>query len=323
MIPWSRAVVLLLVFFLGDDVIAGGADTCKSTAIGDLRIEHLAGTIAPGDHVLRVWLPPGYDDPANQSRSYPVLYVMDGQNLFDVCPSMNHDEWRVDEALTALIETGKVEPLIVVGIDAPDDGPLRASELVPFPDLVSPFQFEPKGAVWPAFLAEEVLPQIARHYRVRAGRESTGIGGASYGAIAALYALITHPHVFGRGLIESPWTTVGNGEFVRLTRDLTITPLRVSIGVGDLEAALYAERMRRRGLDPAEFNRHLARDARRIAENLRSAGGEFTAVRFTETPGGKHDEASWRARFPAAITFLFPVVPGKNKEKTHGKSSNH
>ncbi|GAC1670250.1 MAG: hypothetical protein NVS9B2_15990 [Steroidobacteraceae bacterium] len=263
MVSLNSAIVLVLAFFICDVGIAAGAEPCNSTAIDDLRIEHLAGRIAPGDHVLRVWLPPGYDDPVNRTRSYPVLYFMDGQNLFDVCPSMNHDEWRVDEALTALIENGKVEPLIVVGIDAPADGPLRASALVPFPDLVSPFDFEPKGDAWPSFLVGEVLPQIARRYRVRAGRESTAIGGASYGAIAALYALITRPHIFGLGLIESPWTTVGNGELVRLTRDLTIAPVRVTFGVGDLEAALYAERMRMRGLDPAEFNRHL--DPRRTA----------------------------------------------------------
>jgi hypothetical protein len=118
--------------------------------------------------------------------------------------------------------------------------------------------------------------------------------------------LVTRPHVFGLGLIESPWTTVGNGEFVRLTRDLTIAPARVAVGVGDQEASLYAERMRSRGLDPQAFNRNLARDARLIAQNLQAAGGEFTAVRFDEVPGGRHNEESWRNRFPAAVEFLFP-----------------
>jgi len=293
---------------LGTGLIAGSslAAECRSTASGDLRIEHLTGQKAPGDHVLRVWLPPGYDDPMRRRANYPVLIMMDGQNLFDVCPSMNHDEWQVDETLGRLINEGRVEPLIVVGIDAPDDGPLRASELVPLPDWTSPFPFEAHGQNWPTFLAEEVLPKIAREYRVRPGRTSTAVGGASYGAIAALYALVTKPHVFGLGLIESPWTTVGNGEFVRMTRDLTIAPVRVDVGVGDQEAALYADRMRRRGLDPDAISRNLARDAHAIAQNLQTSGGDFSSVRFDETPEGCHNEASWRKRFPSAIEFLFP-----------------
>jgi len=279
---------------------------CQSTVVGDVRIDHLAGKSAPGDHLLRIWLPPGYDDAVNRQKRFPVLYMMDGQNLFDSCPSMNHAEWNIDETLTQLIAQGKVEPIIVVGIDAPDDGPLRASELVPFHDFVSPFQFEPHGDRWPAFLAQEVMPFVQQKYRVKTGRAFTAVGGASYGAVASLYALITRPHLFGLGLIESPWTTVGNGEFVRLTHNLTVAPIRVTVGVGDNEAGLYADRMRQRGLEPEAFNRNLARDARLIADNIKASGGDFTEVKFTESPQGKHDEAAWRERFAENIMFLFP-----------------
>lgn len=284
-----------------------GSNACTSTAVGDYHVGHLQSTVVPGDHIVRVWLPPGYRDPANLNRRYPVLYMMDGQNLFDVCPSMNHEEWEIDETLTRLINAGKVAPIIVVGIDAPDDGPLRAAELVPFPDYTSPFPFTPHGEQWPAFLTDEVMPYVASQYRVRSGRSSTAIGGDSYGAIAALYALVTRPHVFGLGLIESPWTIAGNGELVRMTRDLTIAPVRVHVGVGDREADLYAEKMTKRGLDPSAINVNLARDARQIAENLQASGGSRTAMQFTESPTGMHDEPSWRARFAAAITFLFPA----------------
>lgn len=302
------AVPAMLAAFISAAVNADEVNTnnCKSTATGDVRTEHLVGKSAPGDHLLRIWLPPGYDDPTNHQKSYPVLYMTDGQNLFDVCPSMNHSEWNVDETLTQLIKQGKVEQIIVVGIDAPDDGPLRASELVPFHDFVSPFQFEPHGDRWPVFLAEEVLPFVQHKYRAKSGRAFTAIGGASYGGIAALYALISRPHVFGLGLIESPWTTVGNGEFVRLTSNLTIAPIRVAVGVGDNEAGLYADRMRQRGLEPKAFNRNLARDAHLIAENFKASGGEFTEVKFTESPQGKHDEEAWRKRFAENIVFLFP-----------------
>ena len=72
------------------------------------------------------------------------------------------------------------------------------------------------------------------------------------------------------------------------------------------EAGLYADRMRQRGLEPKAFNRNLARDAHLIAENFKASGGEFTEVKFTESPQGKHDEEAWRKRFAENIVFLFP-----------------
>jgi hypothetical protein len=287
---------------------AFGQSECKSTATGDLHIEHFEGTIFPGLHTLRVWLPPGYSDSANAQRRYPVLYMLDGQNMFDVCPSMNHEEWQIDEALTRLIGVGKVEPIIVVGLDAPDDGPLRAAELVPIPDPVAPFVFEPHGGSLPAFFINEVLPRVGTAYRVKTGRAFTGIGGASYGAIAALNALITEPRVFGIGLIESPALQVGNGQFVRMTEHMGVSPIRVSVGVGGNEAGRYHELMQKAGLDPESFNRAFARNAKQLAENLKESGGTDTAVRFVEVPEAMHTEAAWQARFPADIVFLFPAT---------------
>jgi len=287
--------------------VSASTDGCRSTATGDYRVEHFKGKIAPGDHILRIWLPPGYSDSLNRIRSYPVLYMMDGQNLFDICPAMSHSEWEVDESLTSLINSGKVEPLIVVGIDAPDDGPLRGSELLPFRDDINQLSFTPNGQRWPAFLVNEVLPHIAKNYRIKEGRASTAIGGASYGAIAALYALVMRPYTFGLGLIESPSATVGNGEMARLTRYLTVPPIRVSIGVGDREADRYAEALRKLNLDPEAINKSMAYNARQIADNLREVDGAPSALLFTEIPDGTHDTSAWRKRFPAAVSFLFPA----------------
>jgi enterochelin esterase-like enzyme len=287
--------------------VAVAEPSCSSTVTGDLRIESFQSHIFPSIQTLRIWLPPGYTDRKNIDRTYPVLYMLDGQNLFDVCPSMNHDEWQIDETLTRLITSGRIPPIIVVGIDAPDDGPLRAAEFVPYPDHSSPFEFTPNGQHFPQFLTSEVLPRISAKYRVKSGRANTAIGGASYGAIAALYALLSEPQAFGMGLIESPWTTPGNGELVRESSQVTLPPLRVAVGVGDREAALYAEPMRKRGFDPDLFSRNLANDARTIADNFRQSGGKAIAVQFTEVPDGQHDEQSWRQRFEHEISFLFPT----------------
>ena len=147
---------------------------------------------------------------------------------------------------------------------------------------------------------------FVKNYRIKKGRPSTAIGGASYGAIAALYALVMRPYTFGLGLIESPSATVGNGELARLTRNLTVPPVRVSIGVGDHEADRYAEPLRKLDLDPEAINKSMAYNARQIADNLREGSGTPSAILFTEIPDGTHDTVAWKRRFPAAITFLFP-----------------
>lgn len=305
--PSSSRLLLALAVFLNANP-GSAQQACKSTATGDLRIEKIDSLVFPGPHTLRVWLPPGYSDAANAQRTYPVLYMLDGQNMFDACPSMFHTEWQVDEALTRLIGEGKVEPIIVVGIDSPGDDARRSNELLPMPDPGSNSMLEPHGQLFPTFLVREVLPRIASEYRVRQGRASTGIGGSSYGAIAALYALTMHTDTFGIGLLESPSLQVGNGAYLRSAKDLVETPLRVYVGVGDNETGPFRNWIRKLGFDPDAFNRKFATAAKQLSEDLSQSGGEDIAVKFVEVPGATHTDAAWQARFPAAIEFLFPAA---------------
>jgi predicted alpha/beta superfamily hydrolase len=233
--------------------------------------------------------------------------MLDGEKLFDVCTNPYHAEWQIDETLTRLIGAGKVEPLIVVGIDSPGDDDRRANELLPIADPSAPMLFEPQGAKLPSFLLREVLPYIAAAFRVKAARANTGIGGCSYGGIAALNALLKLPNTFGVGLIESPSLQVGNGAFVRETEHLSFAPLRVYVGVGTNETGNFPEMLSKLGYDPEAFNRTFAHSARLLADNFKSSGGDEIAVKFNEVPGAKHEEAAWQARFPAAIEFLFPA----------------
>ena len=92
---------------------------CKSTVVGDLEKRTFTSTTFGDPQTLLIWLPPGYNDPANAQKQYPVLYMMDGENLFDACTSSFHHEWQIDETLTRLIANNEVEPLIVVGINSP------------------------------------------------------------------------------------------------------------------------------------------------------------------------------------------------------------
>ena len=109
------------------------ATACKSTVSGDLHLHTLKSSIFGNERTIRVLLPAGYGDAGNKDRRYPVLYMLDGQNVFDACLSdVSHHEWSVDETVQKLIADKKVPPMIVVGVDhaerEPDRGPLLPGE---------------------------------------------------------------------------------------------------------------------------------------------------------------------------------------------------
>lgn len=152
------------------------------TVTGDLEIVPFTSKVFPAPRNLRVLLPAGYALPENQKRSYPVLYLNDGQNLFDVCTSLfNREEWRVDETVSELVAKGKLDPLIVVGIDN-GGRRLRPKEYLPYVDeTLSPLEPHPQGKLYPHFLLDEVVPYVEKHYRALRGPQNRVLGGSSYG----------------------------------------------------------------------------------------------------------------------------------------------
>ena len=196
---------------------AGGATPDNCTATGDLQIREFKSAIFHNSRKLRILLPAGYHEGKNASKQYPVLYLNDGQNLFDVCTAIfGPREWKVDETADRLIAEGKVQPLIIVGIDnagrhetarlplEPLEGS-RPNEYLPFTDSeLKPFLAEVHGANYPDFLTREVMPLIEKQYRVKTGPENTGLGGSSYGGLITFYVALYAHGVFGRVLIESP-----------------------------------------------------------------------------------------------------------------------
>ncbi|NJD32509.1 MAG: alpha/beta hydrolase [Gammaproteobacteria bacterium] len=204
---------------------ADAAPPCKSTVSGDLRLHALASRIFGNTRTIRVLLPPGYDLPENRSRRYPVLYMLDGQNLFDACLSdVSHHEWGMDEIVYRLVAEKKIPPLIVVGVA--HAGRKRDHEYLPYKDFVGdPEMDEPAGKRFPDFLVREVMPLVDGRYRTLQGQPNTGIGGSSYGGVATLYALMARPNTFGYGLIESPTMWIGMGQLVRVSSPLVALPV--------------------------------------------------------------------------------------------------
>jgi len=292
MIVCRALLPLLLLCAVPRVEAAAPAAPCRSTATGDLRLHTLESRIFGNTRTIRVLLPPGYDAAANAGRRYPVLYLLDGQNLFDACLSdVSRKEWAVDETVARLVSEGRIPPLIVVGID--HAGAQRAHEYLPYKDHAgNPDMPEPAGKRFPDFLTDEVMPLIDGRYRTLQGHEHTGLGGSSYGGVATLYALLAKPQRFGYGIVESATLWVGMGQLVRDTDPLIANPRRVYFAFGGREAG-----------DPAVAQRMIAL-VRRVERHFREAGyGDD--VRVVIDDEAVHDEGAWAARLPDALAFLY------------------
>jgi predicted alpha/beta superfamily hydrolase len=260
------------------------------SATGDLRLHEFRSRIFRNTRFVRVWLPPGYDDPVNAGRHYPVLYLNDGQNLFEAATSFTGIEWQVDETGDRLIREGVVPPMIIVGVD--NAARARIREYMPHRSL-HPMMMRAHGTRYPAFLFKEVFPFMARNYRVATGPENTGLGGSSLGALISLYTAAVRPGVIGRLLLESPSLWASNRQLIRQSRGVKRWPERVFLATGTAEAG-------RKDKDQSVVD-----DVRELAAILSRAGLDDTRLKLVVEEGASHNESAWARRFPEALTFLF------------------
>jgi len=151
----------------------------------NLHFLELRSRIFRNTRLLRVWLPPCYDQ--SRATPYPVLYLNDGQNLFEPATAFAGVAWRAGEAAGRLMAVGKIAPLILVGID--NAGKDRVREYVPYRSF-DPCVFRSRGKHYPDFLRYEVMPLIEKNYAVAKGPEQTGLGGSSLGGLITLYTQI-------------------------------------------------------------------------------------------------------------------------------------
>lgn len=268
-----------------------------STVVGDLRIVPFTSKVFGNTRMLRVLLPEGYDAPENRERHYPVLYLNDGQSLFDSATAPSGVEWQVDETVQSLVRSGKIPPLIVVGID--NGGSQRTAEYLPYPHRVDPrLDVDPRGKEYPSFLIDEVMPFVNAHYRTSRSSDETGLGGSSLGGLVSVYTVLVHPGVFGRLLVESPTMHVDHEHILRDAAKVRRWPERVSLGIGTNEGG-------RPVCPPAGAPDRLVDDLRALAQRMVRNGMDSAQVRLVIDPCARHGEPAWRRRFPAALTFLF------------------
>lgn len=269
--------------------IAPGVIRAES-ATGDLRLHEFHSRIFHNTRFLRVWLPPGYDDTANARRRYPVLYLNDGQNLFEPATSFNGVEWQVDETADRLIREDVVPPMMIVGID--NTGRNRIREYMPHRSM-QPMIMRVQGSRYPSLLMKEVMPFVARHYRVAAGPENTGLGGSSLGALISLYTVVVRPGLIGRLLLESPSLWASNRQMITRSRAIRRWPERIFLATGTAEAG------------QKDRNQSMVDDVRELAAIFGHSGLDDKHLKLVIDDGATHHESAWARRFPEALSFLF------------------
>lgn len=267
---------------------------------GSLRIHTLASRTFGNTRKLRVLVPPGYDDPANAHRTWPVLYLHDGQNLFDPRTSFV-GEWRVDEVVDSLVRAGTIAPIIVVGID--NAGRDRIREYLPYPEPRIPAEAGTLiGDRHPAFLVDEVLPYIEGRYRVAREAVGRGLGGSSLGALISVYTAAMRPGIFGTLLLESSALGWGSRRIFEDAAAARWAGTRAWIATGSRE--LGDSRC-----EPSMPEDASAADSRALAAALLAHGAAGDAIALQVEPCAPHNEKAWAARLGAALGFLYGQVP--------------
>ncbi|MBN1678866.1 MAG: alpha/beta hydrolase [Anaerolineae bacterium] len=240
---------------------------------------------------ILVYLPPSYDD---EQVCYPVIYMHDGQNLFDAATSFV-GEWGVDECMQKLSAAGL--PAIVVGIC--HMGVRRLDEYSVVRNAV--LNTGGQGEAYLAFVRDTVKPLIDTHFRTLPDRDHTLMIGSSMGALISLRAFLLHGDSFGRIGMLSPAFWFAADAIFEAVEAAPFIPGCLYLDVGTDEMAIIPKDDRRPGITSARY----LDDARRMHDLLRAKGYRSGAdLLYVEDAGAVHNERAWGRRLPDAIRFL-------------------
>ena len=270
---------------------SGPATPPSHTATASVSILDTAFVMPQLGRTRRVWLylPPGY---ATSGRRYPVLYLHDGQNVFDAATSFA-GEWGVDETLDSLRALGD-SGVIVVAVD--NGGAERANEYMPWAAATGNIGGG-QGGLYVDFLALTLKPWVDAHYRTLTDPAHTGVGGSSLGGLISCYAALKYPGVFGRAIVFSTPFFI-NPDIYGMARAFRqpASPVRFYFDMGASEGLGSA------GLPDSA----MVRSQRAMVDTLAAAGVDTARdARAVVRADGQHKEWFWRREFPAAYRYLF------------------
>lgn len=231
-----------------------------------------------------VYLPPGYQD--DVSRRFPVVYMQDGQNLFEPGTAfIRGQHWRVGETIGGLIQAGEIAPMIAVGIY--NTGEKRIDEYTPIHD---PRRRRGGGADrYGRMILDELKPRIDRDYRTLPDQPNTALAGSSLGGLLSLHLGLQHPDHFGKLAILSPSVWWADKAILHSVKNFSAeTRPRIWLDVGTAEGV------------------EAVTNARMLAQALVKKGWKLDQeLKYVEEPGAGHSESAWAARFSEVVRFLF------------------
>ncbi len=243
----------------------------------------------PSRHVdareVQVWLPPGYA--LQPQRRYPVLYLHDGQNVFDAQGA--GAEWQVDETAQRLVLAGAIEPMIIVAVASTGR---RIDDYTPVAALRGGTQVGGGAARYARFLVDELKPLIDTRYRTRREAQHTALGGSSLGGLVTMWLLRRHAATFGAGLVVSPSVWWGSEWILQDVATLEPDARKPRVWLD---------------IDALEGDEALG-GARRLHDLLQTRGWQ---PRYLEQAGARHDELAFASRVAAMLRFLYarPAPP--------------
>lgn len=258
----------------------------RRTAIRHGRLERIHGfasKILGNERQITIYLPAGYDD--KPDRRYPVLYMQDGQNIFDADRAyIPGQHWRVLEAADQAIGERTASPMIIVAVDHAGVG--RADEYTPVRD--QKHNNGGRADEYLRMLTEELKPEIDARFRTLPDRANTAIAGSSLGGLLTLHAAFTRAEVFGRAAAMSPSVWWGSRAVLQTVDAFNGPPPRLWVDIGGRE-----------GLEAMN-------DARMLRDRLAAKGWGDDAFHYFEDRRADHSERAWARRVRSVLEFLFP-----------------
>lgn len=252
------------------------------------RIDGFESKVLGNKRNISIYLPPSYKK--DTKSKYPVIYMHDGQNVFDGMTSyIPNQEWRADETAESLIDAGIIEPVIIVAID--NGGSERGNEYLPTKIKMGGNEAGGKADLYGKMLTDEIMPIVNERYRTKTGPENTGLIGASFGGVITSYLGITHPEVFGRLGICSPSVWVDNRVLLTMVKPMERKQRRpkVWIDIGGKE-----------GVDGIQDSRSL------FDVYVKNGWKPKSDVVCVVEQNAEHNEIAWARRLPSILTYLFP-----------------
>ncbi len=273
------------------------------------RIENFASRFVEPRHI-DIWLPENYDG----KKKFSVLYMHDGQMLFDSTTTWNHQSWNVDDVVTRLIEEEKIRDVVVVGVwnsgkqrhaDYFPQKPFESLTLVEKDTVIRQLQqagrtteiFQPNSDNYLKFLVSELKPVIDKKYRVHTGPRHTFIAGSSMGGLISMYAICEYPSVFGgAACLSTHWP----GTF---TLDNNPVP---DAFIGYLESDLPSPKKHKIYFDCGDQSLDALYPAiqQKVDEVMKAHGFSGKNWKTAYFEGKGHSERAWSERLDIPLGFL-------------------